>query len=78
VLSGIKKLREPKKLPSWLYTIARNTALGHLRKKYKRQELFEPDAIVRRSELNTREKLLEIEYCLAELAEKLKAAETND
>ena len=46
VLSGIKKLREPKKLPSWLYKIARNTALGHLRKKYKRQTLFEPDANV--------------------------------
>lgn len=43
VISSIKKLREPKKLPSWLYTIARNTALGHLRKKYKRQELIEPD-----------------------------------
>ncbi len=46
VLSGIKKLREPKKLPSWLYKIARNTALGHLRKKYKRRALFEPDVNV--------------------------------
>jgi hypothetical protein len=35
-------------------------------------------AIIQRSEVNTREKLLEIEYRLAELAEKLKAAETND
>lgn len=43
VISGIKKLREPKKLPSWLYKVARNTALGHLRKKYKRQVLIEPD-----------------------------------
>jgi RNA polymerase sigma factor (sigma-70 family) len=43
VISNIKKLREPKKLPSWLYKIARNTALGHLRKKYKRQALIEPD-----------------------------------
>jgi len=50
VLSGIKKLREPKKLPSWLYKIARNTALGYLRKKYKRQALFEPDANVQNIE----------------------------
>ena len=35
-------------------------------------------AIVRRSELNTREKLLEIEYRLAELAEKVETAKTND
>jgi hypothetical protein len=35
-------------------------------------------AIIQRSEVNTREKLLEIEYRLAELAEKVKAAETND
>lgn len=47
VISNIKKLRQPKKLPSWLYKVARNTALGHLRKKYKRQALFEPDANVR-------------------------------
>lgn len=44
VFSNIRKLREPKKLPNWLYKIARNTALTHLRKKYKRQELLEPDA----------------------------------
>jgi len=50
VLVGIKKLREPRKLPSWLYTIARNTAIGHLRKKYKRQSLFEPDANVQNVE----------------------------
>jgi len=35
-------------------------------------------AIVQRSEVNTREKLLEIEYRLAELAEKVETAETND
>ena len=50
VISNIKKLRDPKKLPSWLYTIARNTALSHLRKKYKRQALFEPDTNVRNLE----------------------------
>jgi len=40
--------------------------------------IFLLKAIIRRSEVNTREKLLEIEYRLAELAEKVKAAETND
>jgi len=35
-------------------------------------------AIIQRSELNTREKLLEIEYHLAELAEKVETAEKND
>lgn len=43
VLVGIKKLREPRKLPSWLYTIARNTAIGHLRKEYARQTLLGRD-----------------------------------
>jgi len=37
--------------------------------------IFLLKAIIRRSEVNTREKLLEIEYRLAELAEKVKAAE---
>lgn len=37
VLRGIKKLRQPRKLPSWLYRIARNTAISHLRSKYTRQ-----------------------------------------
>lgn len=41
VISNIKKLREPTKLPSWLYSIARNTAIGHLRKEYTRQALVE-------------------------------------
>jgi len=35
-------------------------------------------AIIQRSEVNTREKLLEIEYRLAELAEKAKATKTDD
>jgi len=50
VISNIKKLRQPRKLPGWLYEIARNTAIGHLRKKYKRQVLFEPDTNVRNVE----------------------------
>lgn len=43
VLQGISKLRQPKKLPSWLYRIARNTAISYLRTKYTRQSLLEQD-----------------------------------
>ena len=43
VLQGIKKLREPRKLPSWLYTIARNTAISHLRSKYTARVLLQRD-----------------------------------
>ncbi|MDI6450786.1 RNA polymerase sigma factor [Anaerobaca lacustris] len=34
VLQGLGRLREPRKLPAWLYTIARITALTHLRRQY--------------------------------------------
>ena len=44
VLQGIKKLREPRKLPSWLYTIARNTAISHLRTKYTARVLLQRDS----------------------------------
>jgi RNA polymerase sigma-70 factor (ECF subfamily) len=43
VLRGIKKLREPRKLPAWLYSIARKTALSHLRAEYKKQAIFKTD-----------------------------------
>jgi RNA polymerase sigma factor (sigma-70 family) len=41
VLPGIRKLREPRKLPAWLYSIARKTAISHLRAEYKKRALFE-------------------------------------
>lgn len=41
VLGGIRKLREPRKLPSWLYKIARNTAMSHLRAEYSNRALLE-------------------------------------
>jgi RNA polymerase sigma factor (sigma-70 family) len=44
VLQDIAKLREPRKLPAWLYRIARNTAISHLRTKRARQELLQRDA----------------------------------
>ena len=44
VLRGIKNLREPCKLPAWLYGIARNTALSHLRTKYSQEAFFESNA----------------------------------
>jgi RNA polymerase sigma-70 factor (ECF subfamily) len=34
VLQGLGALREPRKLPAWLYTIVRITALTHLRRQY--------------------------------------------
>lgn len=32
VIKSIHQLKEPRKLPVWLYSIARNTAMSHLRK----------------------------------------------
>ena len=49
VIYGIKNLREPCKLPVWLYRIARNTAMSHLRKEigirkmYKEKEKIVPE-----------------------------------
>ena len=43
VLRDIKKLRDGRKLPAWLYRIARNTAISHLRAKHIRQALLEHD-----------------------------------
>lgn len=41
VLRGIGKLREPRKLPTWLYITARNTAISHIRHENARQSFFE-------------------------------------
>jgi RNA polymerase sigma factor (sigma-70 family) len=41
VLRGIRKLREPRKLPTWLYITARNTSISHMRHEYARQSLLE-------------------------------------
>lgn len=41
VLQGIRRLREPNKLPVWLYSIARKTAISHLRRRYSEKALFE-------------------------------------
>jgi RNA polymerase sigma factor (sigma-70 family) len=41
VLGGIRKMHEPKKLPCWLYRIARNTAMSHLRAEYSNRTLLE-------------------------------------
>lgn len=50
VLQGIKKLRQPQKLPSWLYSIARKTTMSHLRAEYAKQALFESDENISDSE----------------------------
>ena len=46
VLENISKLRTPRSLPSWLYRIARNTAISHLRREIRRKmvQLNEDDS----------------------------------
>jgi len=39
VIRGIRRLREPRSLPTWLYSIARNTAMSHLRVEYANRPL---------------------------------------
>ncbi len=46
VLGGLRGLREPRKLPAWLYGIARKTALSHLRTRYSERSLFRNDQAV--------------------------------
>lgn len=41
VLRGIRKLREPRMLPAWLYRTARNTAITHIRDEYARKSLLD-------------------------------------
>ena len=43
VIQNIKKIREPRKLPVWLYNIARQTVISHLRKKYSQKELLKKE-----------------------------------
>lgn len=38
---GIGSIREPATLPAWLYRIARNTSMSHLRKRYADKALLE-------------------------------------
>ena len=41
VVRSIKHLRDPKKFPAWLYSIARNTSMSYLRSKYSKEALFD-------------------------------------
>lgn len=52
VLRGIGRLREPRSLPTWLYRIARNTAMSHLRIEYSKRALFEGNGDVSGAEAN--------------------------
>lgn len=45
VLQNIKGIREPQKLPVWLYSITRKTVLSHLRKKYSEKELWRNEQV---------------------------------
>jgi RNA polymerase sigma factor (sigma-70 family) len=40
MICSIKYLRDPKKLPAWLYSIARKTLMSYLRSKYSEEALF--------------------------------------
>ncbi len=40
VFQGLATLRSPEKLPAWLYRIARNSAISHLRARYMERDLF--------------------------------------
>lgn len=50
VLRNIGKLREPRKLPAWLYSIARKTAISHLRAEYRERAFFEADGTAKNTE----------------------------
>ena len=43
VLGGIASLRDPARLAPWLYTLARNAVMDHLRDQYRRGPPVEPD-----------------------------------
>ncbi|MBN2588230.1 MAG: RNA polymerase sigma factor [Sedimentisphaerales bacterium] len=43
VLQNIKRIREPRKLPVWLYSVTRKTVISHLRKKYSEKELLKKE-----------------------------------
>ena len=41
VLRGIRSLREPGRLPVWLYAVTRNTVMSHHRGEYARERILE-------------------------------------
>ena len=41
VIAGIKALREPRSLPMWLYRMARNITMSHLRSQYAERAVIE-------------------------------------
>jgi len=41
VIRSIKQIRDPKSLPTWLYSIARKTAMSHSRSKYSKEALID-------------------------------------
>lgn len=52
VFQGLADLRKPDKLPVWLYRIARNTAVSHLRAQRMERALLESDDRVQGSNNN--------------------------
>lgn len=72
VLGGIGKLRQPRTLPAWLYRIARNTAISHLRQKSRRQMLplqdTAPDRVEERANGLVFDDAEEVHYGLARIS----------
>ncbi|SIN81142.1 RNA polymerase sigma-70 factor, ECF subfamily [Singulisphaera sp. GP187] len=41
VLRGIRSLRDPRRLPVWLYAVTRNTVMSHHREEYARDRILD-------------------------------------
>ncbi|MDR3617883.1 MAG: sigma-70 family RNA polymerase sigma factor [Paludisphaera borealis] len=46
VVRGVHALRDPQRLPVWLYAVARNNAMSHHRKAYARDRVLDATATV--------------------------------
>ena len=53
VIRGLSSLKEPRSLPAWLYRVARNTAMRHLRTEYRENTLREEAGEIPDGEVTT-------------------------
>lgn len=72
VVRQIGTLREPRSLPMWLYRIARNTAMSHLRGRYADRALMDendlPPDIEQKTESFTFEDVEQVHFGLSRLS----------
>lgn len=59
VIRSIKQIREPKSLPTWLYSIARKTAMSHLRSKYSKEAFIDCSTDITKIEDNAQNLLFD-------------------